>query len=400
MRIKLLKVYLCLLLCLTFCGLSAAPAVKPADIVSWKLVKTYTLPQLDTLYQENEIKSAFTPELLKKIGKPQNAVNAYLIEYLTRNYNEKLVKVSGLLLVPQPLTVAYPFLAYQHGTIIQKKGAPSYIGNCPEAQVMAMVFAAHGYVVGMPDYIGLGRSTLMHPYFHTPTEAGTSLDMLVASQFLCKKLGVKLNSRLFLSGYSQGGQVTLALQQLLEKGYAWEFQLTASAPGAAPADLTAWWDHTVAHPYPLANPVMSYLTVAYHNIYGHPSSYKNAFLPPYDQKAPKLVSGNINAMVGNPFPATPQKLFTAQFLNDAAQGSFGKRMKENSLKPWAPISPTCFYYSRGDEVVPAFMVEKYYRQCLKMGGDARLKACPEKLHHVEAYIPIMVMVREWFDGLK
>lgn len=381
-------------------GLSAS-ALKPADIVNWKLLKSYSIPQLQEMLENKQFKAEVSPQVSKMLGKPQNAVKIYLVEYLTRNYDGKLVKVSGALLVPQNAQSPYPLLSYQHGTIIEKIAAPSYPEKCLETQVIMALFAAHGYVVSMPDYIGLGRSGLMHPYFHTPTEVSTSLDMLIAANALCGKLGVKLNSRLFLSGYSQGGQVTAAFQQLLEKGYRWRFPITASAPGAAPCDLPALWAHLAKRPIALSNPVMSYLVVAYQQIYGPYSPYKAIFQEKYAEKIPHLMSGMVTQVKQNPFPQTPGQLFQAEFLASVQKGHpFYRDLQKNSIKPWVAITPTCFYYSLGDEAVPARMVEQMYQKCLKTGGDFRIKNCGVKLTHIQAFIPLMVNIRNWFDQLK
>ena len=365
------------------------------------LLVSYSLEQLREILQRKGFKASFPRGEARGVLDPQSAVDAYLVEYYTHNFDGRRVKASGLLLIPSPHPRAYPFLAYHHGTIIHKKGAPSYPENCPESQFMAVMFAAHGYVVGLPDYIGLGHSQLRHPYFHTPTEAGAALDMLKAAYDLCGQLGARLNSQLFLTGYSQGGQVTLALQQLLEKEYPREFPLTASAPGSGPYDLVSLWEAAVRRPYPLANSLLCYLAVDYHHIYRPEGDYEDLFLPPYHQTAPHLVGGEVNSLAEEFFPPTPQKLFQPVFLAQVKRRRHRlyRKLKENSLKPWAATTPTCFYYSLDDEVVTRNQAEWMYRQCLQAGGDVRLKHCG-KLRHLNAYLPMMLTIRQWFDRMK
>ena len=47
-----------------------------------------------------------------------------------------------------------------------------------------MIFAAFGYVVCAPDFVGLGDSPGVHPYVHAKTEASAAIDMLRAAREL------------------------------------------------------------------------------------------------------------------------------------------------------------------------------------------------------------------------
>ena len=68
--------------------------------------------------------------------------------------------------------------------------------------------------------------------------ATTSLDALRATrELLAQHRSSPLHGRLFLSGYSQGGQVSMALARPIESDPRSRFRVTAAAPAAGPYDL-------------------------------------------------------------------------------------------------------------------------------------------------------------------
>ena len=68
----------------------------------------------------------------------------------------------------------------------------------------------------MPDYLGLGSSPSYQGYGHARSEATCVVDALRAGRSLCASNNVTLNGQLFLTGYSEGGQVTMAAHRELE----------------------------------------------------------------------------------------------------------------------------------------------------------------------------------------
>lgn len=167
------------------------------------------------------MKEPILAETIAKSGiafpQAKNAVSVYRLTYNTVNTDGSTVTASGIVCVPKPSVAEYPLLSYQHGTTMNKYNAPFYIDNIIEIKFVMNVFAGQGYVAVMPDYIGQGKSSVYHPYLNAATEASASLDMLRAAKELCKKLGVKLNGKLFITGYSQGGHSTAALHALWKK---------------------------------------------------------------------------------------------------------------------------------------------------------------------------------------
>ncbi|MFO0359299.1 MAG: lipase family protein, partial [Flavobacteriales bacterium] len=165
----------------------------------------------------------------------QSEVDFYKIKYMTPHPDGSMVEVSGALCVPSDLDCPLPMGSYQHGTISARDEAPS---NPNGEALIGVLYAAVGYIIVMPDYIGLGDSPLLHPYVHADSQASTSLDMIRAARDLQSTLGYTWDEQLFLFGYSQGGHATAALQRLIETEFGDEFTITGSAPMSGPYDIS------------------------------------------------------------------------------------------------------------------------------------------------------------------
>lgn len=122
--------------------------------------------------------------------------------------------VSGGLLMPTFTAGHLPkgVIVYFQGTQFDKSGVGSNV-TFPGTQLVAGIFASQGYVVVIPDYIGMGDDYAdVHPYVLYPTvSAKTAVDMLRSTGVttaLAGKYG-SLLMRLFSVGYSEGGAYSL-----------------------------------------------------------------------------------------------------------------------------------------------------------------------------------------------
>lgn len=96
-------------------------------------------------------------------------------------------------------------MIYHHGTKTLQKTNLKLSGE----NAISAGFAADGYLVIMPDYIGLGKGDKFHLYQNSESEATACLDMLLAIQELNTKISISTNEQLFLTGYSQGERTCL-----------------------------------------------------------------------------------------------------------------------------------------------------------------------------------------------
>eukprot|EP00481_Brizalina_sp_1-RS-2013_P002390 TRINITY_DN6265_c0_g1_i1.p1 TRINITY_DN6265_c0_g1~~TRINITY_DN6265_c0_g1_i1.p1 ORF type:complete len:113 (-),score=5.64 TRINITY_DN6265_c0_g1_i1:140-478(-) len=85
----------------------------------------------------------------------------------------------------------------------------------------------------MPDYLGYGvSSNYPHPFQHRKTLGSTSFDMIMAvKEGLNFADNLIINDKLFITGYSEGGFATLALQKHIEENSNLEVTMSAPASG-------------------------------------------------------------------------------------------------------------------------------------------------------------------------
>ncbi len=167
-----------------------------------------------------------------------------------------------------------PVLLYSHGTTTLKSYNTADVENNPEALLVETIFAAHGYIVVMPNYLGYDESSLSyHPYLNAEVQAADMIDGLRAAKVqLASMSGVAVSDQLFISGYSQGGHVAMATHRAIERDHPNEFTVTAAAPMSGPYDLVNFGD-TVTSPNGAVNIggtlFMPYLIRSYQNSYGN-----------------------------------------------------------------------------------------------------------------------------------
>ena len=176
---------------------------------------------------------------------PRYSVTAYRLEYLTSDADGNEVRASGLVSVPQkPAGAKSPVLSYQHGTLFRDAEAPS---NNAVASEVAVVLASLGYIVLAPDYVGFGASKgTPHPYLLAAPSAAATVDFLTAARTWRGQAGVADNGQLFLTGYSEGGYVTMATHRALQASASPHLQqLRMVVPGAGPYNVQTTMDGLV-----------------------------------------------------------------------------------------------------------------------------------------------------------
>jgi alpha-beta hydrolase superfamily lysophospholipase len=127
-------------------------------------------------------------------------------------------------------------LSYQHETIKLQANAPSNLADLGSPPV---VLASLGYIVLSADYVGYGVSRGMaHPYLLSVPSASVVIDLLTAAKYWRQTQHVPDNKQLFLTGYSEGGYVTMATQRALQAGTsAHRNELVRVLAGAGPYNV-------------------------------------------------------------------------------------------------------------------------------------------------------------------
>ena len=131
----------------------SAKGIEPGALVSVKRIAEYP---------------AFVAQfLLSSVGLPEpirvsHGITAYRVTYRTTNFDGTGVVASGLVALPSD-GPAERVVVYHHGTIVQRKTAPS-ASRVGEGVLVAAAVTGNGAILVAPDYIGLGESHALHPY--------------------------------------------------------------------------------------------------------------------------------------------------------------------------------------------------------------------------------------------
>lgn len=141
----------------------------------------------------------------------RHGVDAYRLEYRTVDPRGRRIMASGTVVLPRTSDRRLPTVVFEHGTIAAKADAGS-VG--PDTNRTAPIaFAAAGNAVVAPDYLGLGTGDGTHPYLDLPSTTTASLDLLRAAG----EFTDRLDRRVRVTGFSQGGSVAMALAEELQR---------------------------------------------------------------------------------------------------------------------------------------------------------------------------------------
>ncbi len=316
----------------------------PGKLLSYRLVRSYSVAELDSIWK--------TKKISKFMAKIKNPLDVFEVVYETTWYDGTPVEASGIFFLPRQKGKEFPMLCYHHGTQIVKERKIDFIGE----QALCTVFAANGYMVAFPDYIGLGISNKMHLYLHSETEAAASIDLLRALKELLVKEDAKQNKFLFLAGYSQGGHATLSTLKVMQEKYPDEFKVTASAPMSGAYDLGVGSVQSEVMFKPYTHPgYLPYLMYSYQEIYKCFNDPNCSFKVPYAAMLPPLYDG-VHSMgeINKMMPPVPKDILTDDFLQGYLNNDkfpFSLDLAKNSVHDWKPETPVLFCYCEADEQV-------------------------------------------------
>jgi hypothetical protein len=323
-----------------------ASAFQRGDVISYELMETNTLSDMQSQLEAQGL----PPDLYGC----RYGVKIYRVLYQTITPLGDSTAASGAVAIPIGDLCRMPLANYSHGTVLDKEGVPSFLSY--EAQI-GRLFACRGIVVSMPDYLGLGLGTGLHPYVHAKSEASATIDMLRAIRLLQADLSFALNDQLFLLGYSQGGHACMATHREIDLFHSAEFTVTASAPMSGPYDISGVQSQYLIDDVPYSSPAyLPYVIYSYKEYY--PALFDTVqyiFAPPYDVTLPPYFDGthsfgNANAVCA---PIPNDMILPAVFdeFLSMPDHPFWVALRDNDVYDWVPQAPIRMYYCMGDEQV-------------------------------------------------
>ena len=285
-------------------------------------------------------------------------------------------------------------VSWQHGTIPARDEVGSMTADGSD-RAAAVLFAADGYVVSAPDYLGLGTGPGFHPYLDLPSTVTASIDSLRATRAYVESkpgpdragpdgvrldragpAGVRLDGQVLVSGHSQGGQAAMAVGARLQRDGDPRFRLAAVAPIAGPYDVTTTLHTAVTTGIANASAYLAYFTVEWNRLHHLYDSPAQAFRPPYDRTVPALLDGTHSSPdILAALPPTPAQLFTREFLAGLAHptGALAEALRvADSSCDWRPEVPVRLYAASGDRDVPIANSGYCQRRVRAAGGEAEL----------------------------
>ena len=319
------------------------PPYDPEYIVEYQVVKTIT---------RNQVLSMMTQAGMDVPGLSflvRFDVEAISVVYRTTGTDGGEVLASGALFRPKS-DFAFPLLSFQRGTLYEKAEAPSLFQSVYSE--LGGFFAATGYIVSMPDFIGYGISEdSFHPYIHKSSLATSTRDMLRASREYFKVEEItEPSEKVFLTGYSQGGYATLAAMQLMESQHANEFSIQAVTAGSGPYNVSASVSHLLQSNDSFEHiRTFVWMLDAFNHVYPglqRPLTYY--FNEPW---ATMIEQEGVFAEVEN----NPSMLLTESFRQGVlgqTDQAFLQVLADNDVYNWRPLKPLQLYHGTADEHVP------------------------------------------------
>ncbi|HPH87503.1 MAG TPA: hypothetical protein PKV76_03485 [Chitinophagales bacterium] len=366
-------------------------------LVSYNLVKSHTTKTISELWKKHHI-----PKVILKV---RNDVDIYEIMYKSKWIDSSYILCSGIYFAPKNIKNAAPIMMYGHGTQIHKHRT---ISDEDAQQGICLGFATDGYAACYPDYYGIGKGEGDHLYQHAWSEAMSFIYMLYAIDELNKKINVKTNGQLFLTGYSQGGHSSFAAQKYLEELNDPRFQVTASSPMSGAYDMTGEQQKYMFQEYPRPF-YLPYLLVSYQTAYRvlNTDNIYSIFKSPFDTLLPKYYSNNIDKTLDDldkimpKIPAEVVKDSLVEVYKSDTNFLFKIKLKENNLTDWKPKAPVQLCYCKGDREVNYKNSEVAYNNMTALGvTNIKLNNLSDQLDH-NTCAPFAVMATKfYFDRFK
>lgn len=359
-----------------------APPPERGQLIASSLAGRATVEQIDAGTQASGLQGLSGPALCD--------VEVRYIVYATRDPQGQPATASAGVLVPSgsgtSCSGSRPVVLYAHGTTFTRTKNmaqvsdtdpdPNVDNSDPEAKLVMAMFAARGYIVVAPNYLGYDRSSLTwHPYLNAESQAVDVIDALrAAKKVLAAESATKPSSHLFITGYSQGGHVAMATHKVIERDYAGEFTVTASGPMSGPYNLAKMTtiinsDGTNANVNAGGTLFTPLLLTSYQKSYGNIyTSPEQAYQAPYAATAETLFPTDTpipTLITQGKLPNDPtftrlfgpggllNESFRQAFLTDPGNG-FKAAVERNTLLGWTPRRPMALCYGSDDPTVFGF----------------------------------------------
>lgn len=329
-------------------------------------------------------------------------VEVVKITFMSEDLQGNAVESSGAILIPQGVS-SPRVISLQHSTFFADEEAPSENGSFSVVSRKS-IFASHGSIVILPDYLGYGASKdRVHPYHHAASLSRQSLDMLNASLDYLEDAGIDHQPGITLAGYSEGAYATLALARRIETEQA-SLTVNGISLGSGGYDLLQSFNffYTQLDNATGCLPCNAFLVYSYWHIAGRDRPISNYFQEPYAERILQgLFDGGYNSQqIDLAMPATMRDLFTNDFLERVANGEESELLgllAENSLHQYYPSASLLITHGTIDTVAPYFNGENYAAAATNAGRSVEFVPL-EGINHFEGIYHWGIHTMNWLDN--
>ena len=376
----------------------AAGTAIPGTAIRYDLLGRWDVDRLDRILTTDIPAFAGIPV---SFSPARNAVRLYRVTYpsvIPERGNAPTV-ASGLVAVPETGATSFPMVSYQHGTVYGKREVPSFPEQSSETRLMIAQFAGQGYVLIGADYFGLGASDAPEGYMVKGSHQQATFDMLTAARAVLGDLGVA-TPKLFLAGWSQGGFVTLAMLEKLERS---GVEVRAAATASAPADVFATLGGFLGFPRPNDaswTPTLFILSAfSFENYYGVPGLARSVLTDDYYEISrrayerlpfdPALIPTDLHRIIRPEY-------FDARFF---AASAYGRLIAETQAYRWVTRTPTRTYYGEADEAIRTEIGQLPMTYQRAIGNDRVEAVSTGATSHRGTFVTAAPLWKAWFDGM-
>lgn len=375
------------------------PVINVSSGISYQLIGRWDVDKLNQILTKDTpafagITETYTPAT--------NPVRLYRVTYssVIPERNSRPTVATGLIAVPEITQTALPLVSYQHGTVYGRQEVPSYPDQSPETQLMIAQFAGQGYLLIGADYFGMGSSTEPEGYMVKASHQQATTDMLTASREVIADMKLS-DTGLYLAGWSQGGFVTMAMLEKLERdGVPVKATATASAPLDVFAALNGFLNFPRKNDAVWVNSLFILSSFSFENYYGIPGLARSLFTDETYELARK-------AYVREPvdpaaIPTDLKKLIRPEYFDAQyfAASAYGRLIAETQSYRWVIKTPVRNYYGDTDEAITVGVAKmaQNYQSAMGAGNPMAEAVSTGNTSHRGTFARAVPQWKIWFDG--
>jgi pimeloyl-ACP methyl ester carboxylesterase len=254
-----------------------------------------------------------------------------------------------------------------------------------------------GFMTIEPDYIGYGESkNRPHPYLLEKSSANSVIDMIDAAIKFGNENSLPLNGQIFLTGYSEGGYVTMAAQDKIENRRD-DLHLMASAPMSGPYDLNLTGMGVLSNDTMLRPDFIGAIVYSYANELD--LNLSSIISDQYAVKFPSLYDKTKSAdEIRSELTTNTAEFFTPTYRGDFLtnpKNPLREAFVENSVDDFKASTKTTLLYCSGDKTVPPTLSQVAAN---RIGANAI--DLNSSLGHLECALPAYGYTVKWFDKVR